>query len=148
MRYSSAAPGRVFIIRLEHGEIVHEEIERLARKESIKAAALIIVGGAQNGRKLVVGPEQGDARPVNPMAGILDGVHEVAGVGTLFPDEEGNPSLHMHMACGRNGNTVTGCVRAGVEVWEVMEAVLFEITNTPGRRVFDPATGFKLLHLE
>ncbi len=45
---------------------------------------------------------------------MLANVHEVAGVGTLFPDDEVNPVLHMYMACGRNGDTVTGCVRAGV----------------------------------
>lgn len=147
MKYSLAKPGRIFIIRLEGGEIVHEEIERFARKQSIKAAALIIVGGAESKSTFIVGPEQGDARPVNPMAHILDGVHEVAGVGTLFPDDEGNPSLHMHMACGRNTSTVTGCIRTGVKVWEVMEVILFEISDTTGKRVFDPVTGFKLLNL-
>ena len=40
MKYSSAQPGRIFILRLENGEIVHEEIERFAREQSIKAAAL------------------------------------------------------------------------------------------------------------
>jgi predicted DNA-binding protein with PD1-like motif len=42
------------------------------------------------------------------MAHIIEDVHEIFGTGTLFPDEEGNPVLHMHMACGRNNNTVTG----------------------------------------
>jgi predicted DNA-binding protein with PD1-like motif len=69
----------------------------------------------------------------------------VAGVGTLFPDDEGNPVLHMHMACGRNGDTVTGCVRTGVKVWRVMEAVLFELTDSTGVRRHDEAMGLKLL---
>ncbi|WAC07547.1 MAG: DNA-binding protein [Thermodesulfobacteriota bacterium] len=146
MKYSLAQPGRIFILRLENGEIVHEEIERFAREQSIKAAALIIVGGADDKSTFVVGPAQGDARPVNPMKHVLEGVHEVAGVGTLFPDEQGNPSLHMHMACGRNGKTVTGCIRTGVKVWEVMEVILFEISDCKGKRVFDPTTGFNLLN--
>ena len=29
MKYSEAKPGRIFIIRLEDGEIIHEEIEKL-----------------------------------------------------------------------------------------------------------------------
>ena len=143
MKYSSAQPGRIFILRLENGEIVHEEIERFAREQSIKAAALIIVGGADDKSTFVVGPAQGDARPVHPMTHVLEGVHEVAGVGTLFPDDQGNPSLHMHMACGRNEKAIAGCIRTGVKVWEVMEVILFELRDCKGKRVFDPKTGFK-----
>lgn len=145
MRYAQAQQGRIFVIRLEDGEIVHEQIERFASEQGIHSAALIIVGGANHGSTLVVGPENGVARPVTPMEYRLPDVHEVAGVGTLFPDEKGTPVLHMHMACGRNNTTTTGCVRTGVRVWEVMEAILIELINTSGKRVFDPATGFKLL---
>ena len=146
MKYSEAKQGRIFLIRLEDGETVHEEIEKFAREQSITAAAMIIVGGADEGSKLVVGPEQGRAKTINPMEHILDNVHEIAGTGTLFPDEEGNPTIHMHMACGRNDNTVTGCIRNGVKVWQIMEVVLFELTDTTGKRVLDPDIGFKLLN--
>ena len=40
MKYSQAKQGRVFVIRLEDGETVHEEIEKFARAQSITAAAL------------------------------------------------------------------------------------------------------------
>jgi len=145
MKYSEAKQGRVFVVRLEDGDIVHEEIEKLARKESIRAGALIIVGGADAGSRFVVGPEQGRAQSVVPMEHLMDNVHEVAGTGTLFPDDEGNPVLHMHMACGRNESTITGCVRSGVRVWQVMEAILFELVDSTGIRVPDIETGFKLL---
>lgn len=145
MKYSQAHQGRVFVIRLEDGDVVHESIESLAREEGIHAGALIIVGGADDASRLVVGPEEGRASPVTPVERALAGVHEIAGVGTIFPDESGNPILHMHMACGREGETTTGCVRAGVKVWHVMEAVLIELTNTPAVRVMDATTGFKLL---
>ena len=45
MLYSEAKLGRVFIIRLEHGEIVHEQVELFAREHAIRAAALVVVGG-------------------------------------------------------------------------------------------------------
>ncbi|MBN2123958.1 MAG: DNA-binding protein [Deltaproteobacteria bacterium] len=147
MKYSEAKQGRVFLIRLENGETVHEEIEKFAREKSITAGAMIIIGGADRGSRLVVGPEQGQARPITPMERALDNVHEIAGTGTLFPDEDGNPTVHMHMACGRNGDTVTGCIRTGVKVWQIMEIVLFELTDTGGKRVFVPDLGFKLLDL-
>ena len=145
MKYSEAKPGRIFVIRLEDGDIVHEAIEKFARDRNIGAAALIILGGADCGSKIVVGPEEGRAKPVVPMHRILADVHEVAGVGTLFPDDEGNPVLHMHMACGRQSETVTGCIRTRVKVWHVMEVVLFELMDSTGRRIMDHQTGFKLL---
>lgn len=145
MKYSEAKHGRIFVIRLEDGDIVHDEIERFAREKSIGAAALIIVGGADQKSKVVVGPERGRATPVVPVEHVLDEVHEIAGVGTLFPDDAGNPVLHMHMACGRKSSTITGCIREGVRVWHVMEVIVFELADTTGVRTHDSKTGFKLL---
>ena len=146
MKYSEAKQGRIFVIRLEDGDIVHEEIEQFARDQSIGAAALIIIGGADKDSRLVVGPEDGRTTPVVPMENVLENVREVAGTGTLFPDDEGNPVLHMHMACGRESSTITGCIRNGVKVWHVMEVILFELIGTTGRRIFEAETGFKLLN--
>lgn len=145
MKYSEAKQGRIFVIRLEDGDIVHDEIERFASEKSIVAASLIIVGGADQKSKFVVGPQEGRTTPVVPMEHVLDEVHEIAGVGTLFPDDEGNPVLHMHMACGRKSATITGCIRQGVRVWHVMEVILFELADTTGVRTHDSETGFKLL---
>lgn len=145
MKYSEAKQGRIFVIRLEDGDIVHDEIESFAREKSIRAAGLIIVGGADQESKFVVGPEEGRTTPVVAMEHVLEEVHEIAGVGTLFPDDEGNPVLHMHMACGRKSSTITGCIREGVRVWHVMEVILFELADTTGIRTLDSETGFKLL---
>jgi predicted DNA-binding protein with PD1-like motif len=146
MKYSQAKQGRIFIIRLEDGEIVHEEIEKFAYEKSITAAALIIIGGADKNSKLVVGPEHGRKNPVVPMEYILDNVHEIVGTGTIFPDKENKPVLHMHIACGRKTSTVTGCVRRGVKTWHVLEVILFELIDTTAVRVLDPVTGFELLN--
>ena len=146
MKYSECKQGRTFVIRLEHGDIVHVEIEKFAREMSIKAGVLVIVGGADKGSALVVGPEDGDVFPVNPLTQILDNVHEIAGTGTLFSDENGKPVLHMHIACGRQETTTTGCIREGVKVWQVMEVILIELTETTAARVLDRKTGFHLLN--
>jgi len=145
MKYSQASHGRVFVIRLEDGDILHESIEKLAGEENIRCAALIAVGGADQGSRLVVGPESGRAEKIRPMHQVLENVHEIAGTGTLFPDDTGAPVLHMHMACGRNDATVTGCVRSGVRVWHVMEVILYELLDSHAQRIYDKATGFKLL---
>ena len=51
----------------------------------------------------------------------------------------------MHIACGREENTVTGCIRNGVKVWQVMEIILTELLENSATRQYDPKTGFKLL---
>jgi predicted DNA-binding protein with PD1-like motif len=145
MRYTETTFGRVFVIRLENGDVVHAEIEELAAKEGVQAGMLVAVGGVDAGSRLVVGPEDGQASPVVPMERALAAVHEAAGIGTLFPDEEGNPVLHMHAACGRGDGAVAGCVRNGVVVWHVLEVILVELRDTGSRRTMDPRTGFKLL---
>lgn len=145
MKFSEARPGRVFVIRLEDGDIVHEAIETFAKDQSVSAAAVFALGGADGKSRLVTGPEEGRSEKIIPLTHALANVHEAAGVGTIFPDESGNPVLHMHMACGRRGDAVTGCIRAGVKVWQVMEVVVFELTDTPARRLYDATTGFDLL---
>ena len=145
MKYSEGRPGRVFVIRLEHGEIVHETVEQFARDHGVTAGALIILGGADAKSELVAGPVDGDARPVETINHRLTDVHEVAGTGTLFPDESGAPMLHAHIACGRRDDSVVGCIRRGVRVWQIMEIVLFELTGTDARRRPDSELGFMLL---
>ena len=145
MKYSEAEHGRVFIIRLEDGDIIHKEIEKFAEQKGITAAGLIILGGADKNSSLIVGPEKARAKPVTPMKIALENVHEVTGTGTIFPDENNKPVLHMHIASGRKRATTTGCIRNGVKVWHVMEVILFELVNSRAIRKHDSETGFELL---
>jgi predicted DNA-binding protein with PD1-like motif len=145
MRYVEAGLGRVFILRLEDGDSLPATIENFAREHHVPRAVCLFVGGVRGGSRLVVGPEDGDEMPPLPVTIPLDGVHEAVAVGTIFPDEDGNPSLHMHAACGRGEKTVTGCVRPGVDIWKVGEIVLLELTGAASLRKKDPETGFTLL---
>jgi len=145
MRYTTAGLGRALVIRLEDGDVVHECIEEAARAEGIARAAVILLGGADGGSRVVVGPEDGRADPIVPMERVLHGAHEMAGAGTLFPDEAGRPVLHLHAAFGRDATVTAGCIRTGVTTWVVGEAVVFELTGSAATRRVDPATGFELL---
>ena len=107
-----------------------------------------MIFGADNGSKLVVGPEQYREIPPVPMEHILDNAHEISGTGTLFPDETGNLLIHLHMACGRKSSTITGCIRKGVKVWNIMEVILFELLDSTAIRELDPQLGFKLLKIK
>ncbi|MCP4108260.1 MAG: DNA-binding protein [Desulfobacteraceae bacterium] len=147
MKYSEVKQGRIFVIRLEDGEIVHEQIEKFARDHSVNTAVLIMIGTADKGSRLVVGPEKERAMPVVILQHILENVHEVAGTGTIFPDEQGNPIIHAHMSCGRETSTVTGCIRSGMKVWNVMEIILIELLESSAKRVLDSKAGLKFLEL-
>ena len=50
MKYLQAKQGRIFVIRLEDGDVIHEEIERFAREKGINVAALILRKGYNNGK--------------------------------------------------------------------------------------------------
>ena len=145
MDYTEAKLGRIFILRLHHDERLHEVTENFAVEKQVSSALCFFLGGAKENSKLVVGPKIGEALPPEPMVTLLKGVHEACGVGTIFTDEEGKPKLHMHASFGRNDNSVTGCVRMGVDVWRIGEVVILELTGSAAKRVKNKETGFEFL---
>jgi uncharacterized protein len=145
LNYTEANLKRIFILRLHNDEILHEVIEKFAAEKQVKSALCFFLGGAQDKSKVVVGPKDGKAMPPEPMITLLKGVHEGLGVGTIFTDEEGKPKLHMHASFGRNENTVTGCVRKGVEVWQIGEVVILELAGGTAKREKNKETGFEFL---
>jgi predicted DNA-binding protein with PD1-like motif len=146
MKTSEGRLGRIFFIRLEDGDKLPDCIERFAADNNISAGHVIFVGGIGGGQ-VVVGPRDSNSMPPEPMLLPVDGAHEVLGVGTLASDENGNPVLHMHAAMGRSGNTITGCIRPGVNAWLIGEAIIYEILDTSASRKLDEKSGFKLLDI-
>ena len=147
MRYSEAALGRVFVLRLEDGDALNKTLEAFAREQGVSRGLAFYVGGGAGGTSLVVGPDATRDDAIVPLVHTLAGAHETFAVGTLFPNEAGEPVLHMHAAWGREGGATVGCTRAGLETWLIGEVVLIEITGTGASRRRDPATGFELLQL-
>jgi len=147
MKATEGRIGRVFVIRLEDGDVVPGCIERFADEKGISVGHVILVGGIGDG-KVVVGPRRSDERPPEPMYLPVDGAHEVVGVGVLAPNEDGKPILHIHASLGRSGQTMTGCLRPGVKTWLVGEAILYEIVGVDVGRVLDKESNFELLKVE
>lgn len=144
MKFSQGNLGRVFVLRLEDGDRIPDTIESFAAEHKVQRAFCALLGGLGPGR-LVVGPVDGDASPVEPMFQVVDNIHEAAAVGTLFPNAQGEPVLHMHSALGRGDKSRTGCVRAGLDVWRIAEVVILELTDLSMTRRLDKATGFEIL---
>ena len=148
MKYQRAEQGRVWVVRLETGEVIHEEIEALARREKIQAAVCFALGGAAGKSRIVTGPENPDTADIVPQVLELQNVHETAAVGTIFPDEHGAPVLHMHAVFGRGEEAHAGCVRTGVITWLVNEIVILELLNCAACRRRDTGSGLELLELD
>ena len=144
MKACEGQMGRVFVIRLEDGDVVPGCVERFAEENGVSVGQAILVGGIGGG-KVVVGPQRSEEMPPQPMLLPIDGAHEVLGVGVLAPDEDGKPILHIHAALGRSGQTMSGCLRPGVITWLVGEVVLYEILGVKVARVKDEASGFTFL---
>ena len=146
MKASEGHIGRVFVIRLEDGDIVPACIERFAEENKVSAGHVILVGGIGSG-EVVVGPRRSDEEVPQPMLLPIDGVHEVVGVGVLATDQHGKPNLHIHAALGRAGQTMSGCLRYGVSTWLIGEVILYEILGVTAARKRDEKSGFELLEV-
>jgi predicted DNA-binding protein with PD1-like motif len=147
MEYAQGSIGRVFVVRLLDGERLPETLEAFAREQGIREAVVLYLGGARDGSRLVVGPDATRPDAIVPLIHTLAGIQEVLGVGTLFPNQAGEPALHLHAAAGREGGATVGCTRAGVEVWLVGEVIILELLGTGGVRQPEPPSGFQLLRL-
>lgn len=146
MKASEGHIGRVFVLRLEDGDIVPDCIERFAAEKGISVGQAILVGGIGEGQ-VVVGPRDSAEMPPQPVLHPVDGAHEVVGVGVIAPDKEGKPVLHIHASLGRSGKAFTGCLRPGVKTWLVGEAIIFEILGAKAARLPDKASGFDLMEV-
>jgi len=144
MKACEGRTGRVFVIRLEDGDVVPECIERFAEEKGVSVGQAILVGGVGSG-DIVVGPRSSKEMPPEPVLLPIDGAREVVGVGVLTPNKNGKPTLHIHASLGRAGRTVTGCLRQGVTIWLVGEVILYEILGAKLTRVRDKQSGFELL---
>ncbi len=143
MKYSEGKIGRVFVIRLEDGDTMSEVIESFAQENNLRRGMCILIGGIGAGR-IVVGPKDSQSIPVVPMIFGLEGVHEICAVGTIFPDNDARPRLHMHAALGREGKSISGCIRPGIETWKLGEVIVLEIVDNNAHRQDSPA-GFQVL---
>ncbi|HOK80545.1 MAG TPA: DNA-binding protein [bacterium] len=144
MKYSQAKIKRAFVVRLEDGEKLPDAIEDFARKHKIQCGICMLIGGIGSG-KLVTGPRYPESSPIIPIFQSITGISEIAGIGTIFPDENNIPKLHMHATTGRKKTTLTGCIRPGITVWKIGECIILELVGAKAKRIKDKKAGFSVL---
>ncbi|MDG6243322.1 MAG: DUF296 domain-containing protein [Methanolobus sp.] len=142
MDYSVGNIGRVFTVRLDHGDDILRELEGLAVAEDLHSAAFIMLGAVKEAN-LVVGPKTNEVPPDPSWEKIID-AHEVLGIGNIFR-EEGKPKIHLHSVAGRGLSVKAGCLRKESEVFMVAEIFIMEICSISASRIFDHKRGFSPL---
>lgn len=142
MEYAPAKVGRVFVVRFDNHDDLKDGIARLAKKEKIKTGVVHFIGALRKG-VLVSGPKA-DAIPPAPIKYIVSGVHEVVGVGTIFPGVDG-PSVHLHGALGRRKKALVGCLRDNSSVFLLIEAIVMELTGIKLEKKLHPKQQVSIL---
>lgn len=139
MEYAKGSIGRVFTVRMEHGDDILHELEGLAKQEDICSAMFVLLGAVKE-VDLVVGPKE-NMVPPDPQWDKLRDVNEVIGVGNIFL-QNGNPKIHLHSAAGRGRESRVGCLRNASSVFMVVEVFIMEIEGINAIRQFDESKGF------
>ena len=145
MEYSVGKTGRVIVAKLVEGEELYASVNQIARKENIRSAAVFITGGIRKA-DVVVGPAVEELKIMAQHRDFI-GPGEVLGVGTLHW-ADGEPSMHIHAAIGKDGEVMVGCPRGGANTFLILEITIIEIVGIDAKRVYDEKSGFKLLELK
>lgn len=132
------------MLKFDDDDMLLDGIEKLAKKESLKAAVLVFIGALKKG-DLVTGPKKPSIPPEPNWVAFKD-AWEVMGIGTVFTGKKG-PQIHIHTSMGKRLKTLTGCVRKQSKVFLVIEAVVFELKGVKASKDIDPKTGLNLLNI-
>jgi predicted DNA-binding protein with PD1-like motif len=145
MQYSEGSLGRVFVLRMDHGEDLIKSLQKFLKEKNIESCSAFFLGALRDGRA-VTGPKS-PVIPPTPNFEAFESAWEVFGMATVYPSGEG-PKLHIHSAMGRGRQSLTGCIRDNAGVYLIVEAVLFEICGLEAERVWDEKMRLHLLSLK
>ena len=139
MEYQAGQTGRVFYVRFDDGEDLHEGIRELVTREEVRCAWFQIFGGLRRAG-VVIGPRE-PVMPPDPIWQDVRDTREVIGTGSVFWDDD-KPLIHLHAAMGHHGETLTACVRKNTRVYLVIELMLLEVTGIDVTRPWFGQGGF------
>jgi uncharacterized protein len=141
MQYTEGTFGRVFQVRVDHGEDLLESLAAFVRDKKIRCGFAQFIGALKEGR-IVTGPKEPVLPPDPSFESYKDG-WEVFGFASITPGRYG-PHLHYHASIGRNRDVLTGCLRERATVYIIVEVLIVEVTGSSVTRKTDRATGLEL----
>lgn len=145
MQYSEGSLGRVFVLRMDHGEDLIESLQKFLKEKKIESCTALFLGALRDGRA-VTGPKL-PVVPPTPNFEAYESAWEVIGMATIYPSIDG-PKLHIHCAMGRGRQSLLGCIRDKALVYLIVEVVLFEICGLAAERDWDENMQLYLLSLK
>ncbi|HNX09586.1 MAG TPA: DNA-binding protein [Methanothrix sp.] len=145
MQYSEGRIGRVFVLRMDHGEDLIESLQKFLKEKNINSCMALFLGALLDGRA-VTGPKE-PVVPPTPNYEAYDSAWEVFGMATVYPSKEG-PKMHIHSGMGRGRQALVGCIRDRAKIYLIVEAVLFEICDLTAERLWDEKMELFLLSLK
>ncbi len=141
MQYTEGRLGRVFQVRVDHGEDLLESLASFVREKGIRCGFAQFIGAVKGGR-VVTGPRE-PVLPPDPSFESYEHGWEVFGFASITPGEDG-PHLHYHASLGKHREALTGCLRERATVYIIVEVLIIEVTGSTVARKRDPATGLEL----
>ena len=132
---------RQITFRLKPGQLLKEEIEKIAREKNIKAGVLLSAVGCLHNAVL----RMAGAKPDKQVINTYEGPFEIVSItGTI--SEQG---CHIHISVSdKDGKVIGGHLKDGCEVEVTAEIVIGIFEDTKYSRVMDQETGFKELTVE
>jgi hypothetical protein len=141
MQYTEGGVGRVFYLRVDHGEELLETLRTFVAEKGIRAGIIQFLGAVGEGR-IVTGPRQ-PVLPPEPSLESYTGGWEIVGLATITSSHDG-PHLHFHASVGKGREALTGCLREQALTYIIVEVIIIEIIGTRIGRRFDSLTGLDL----
>ncbi len=129
---------RHITFRLRPGQLLKEEIEKIAREKGIQAGVLVsLVGGLDRAILRMPG-----SAPDRQIIHVWDGPFEiVSGTGTISTD-----GCHIHVSLSdTEGRVIGGHLKDGCTVAFTVEVVILVFDDAVYKRVLDQETGFEEL---
>ncbi len=141
MEYREGKIGRIFYLKFSDGDDFLAKLKKFAVAEKIKFAEVKILGAVKK-TDVVVGPKNSDMPP-EPLWMNIDTPKEIVGFGTIIWDEA-EPVPHIHSLFSYNDKAFIGCIRKEMNVFIIIEAVVYEILGIKVQRKYNDKNGIKL----
>lgn len=126
--------------RLLPGQLLKEEIERLAIEKQIHAGVLLSAVGAVENAVLRMAGSTIDNQAVKKWDEPFE---IVSATGTISKD-----GCHIHVSLSdKEGRVIGGHLKDGCKIWPTVEIVIGILEGTEFNRILDSDTGFKELEI-
>ena len=145
MKYAQGKQGRVYLLKFENNDDFLEQIKVFIKKEKVKCAFFVFLGAVVKA-KMAAGPKKPVNPPVPNMLQVKDGWADF-GTGSVFLNKKKEPQVHIHGNFGKGEKSKMGCVRSDAKIFNVIEAMVTEITGVNAIKDIDPATGLNMMQL-